>query len=97
MLAPRSAKALQEKFLSKLHGIRKLPRFVAYEFLEKFSIIRHSDQDIDKRFLVFIIAIEVDKSFRIVLLIILVNWWVLRFTTSCEYGIHMLIARLRWL
>ncbi|GJZ43156.1 hypothetical protein Tco_0590411 [Tanacetum coccineum] len=78
MLALRSAKALQEKVLLKLHGIRKLPgspslggtlfwiiaelssikkaaeicsifMFVAYEFLEKFSIIRHSGQDIDKR------------------------------------------------
>ncbi|GJY75945.1 hypothetical protein Tco_0481061 [Tanacetum coccineum] len=34
---------------------------------------RHSDQDIDKRFFVFIIAIEIDMSFRIGLLIIWVN------------------------
>ncbi|GJV40840.1 hypothetical protein Tco_1419280 [Tanacetum coccineum] len=85
MLAPRLAKALQEKVLLKLHRIRKLPgfpslggtlfsiiaelsslkkaakifdfMFVAYEFLEKFSIIRHSGQDIDERVMASIRAI----------------------------------------
>ncbi|GJT91810.1 putative reverse transcriptase domain-containing protein [Tanacetum coccineum] len=41
MLAPRSAKALQEKVLLKLHEIRKLPGSP--------SLVKHSGQDVDKR------------------------------------------------
>nr|GEX79648.1 hypothetical protein [Tanacetum cinerariifolium] len=55
MLAPRSAKALHEKVLLKLHGIRKLPRLSFWLWCW---------------FIVFIIAIEVDRVFKIVLLII---------------------------
>ncbi|GKD74739.1 hypothetical protein Tco_1333021 [Tanacetum coccineum] len=98
MLAPRSAKALQEKVLLKLHGIRKLlgsPSLGGTLFwsIAELSSLKKAAEiySILCLFFIFFIAIvEIDSVFRISLLVV-------GFTTSCEYGIHMLIARLWWL
>ncbi|GKD29768.1 hypothetical protein Tco_1240546, partial [Tanacetum coccineum] len=99
MLAPRSAKALQEKVLLKLHGIRKLLESPSlggtlFWIIAEVSSLKKAAEicSILCLFIFFIIAIEVDRGFRIILLVIWVNWCVIGFTTSYEYGIYVKIA-----
>ncbi|GJZ36847.1 hypothetical protein Tco_0583038 [Tanacetum coccineum] len=53
------------------------------------SFFDHKEHFSQLRFIVFIIAIEVDRVFRIVLLIIRVIWWIIGFTLLDEYIYHM--------
>ncbi|GKE17278.1 hypothetical protein Tco_1424855, partial [Tanacetum coccineum] len=79
MLALGSAKALQEKVLLKLHGIRKLPGSLSFGGT-LFWIITELSSLRKAKFVQFYVV-----------------WWIIGFTTSYEYDIHMLITSLRWL
>ncbi|GJU72100.1 hypothetical protein Tco_1263505 [Tanacetum coccineum] len=66
--------------MAELSSLRKAAEicsilwFVAYEFLEKFSIIRHSGQDIDERFIDLPTLVNIDIHMLIARL-----WWLVDF------------------
>ncbi|GJW24659.1 hypothetical protein Tco_0038470 [Tanacetum coccineum] len=62
MLAPRSAKALQEKVLLKVHGIRKLPGSSSLECVDGMGFLVYMAWGLVLLYLVLVFEVEVFGS-----------------------------------